>query len=173
MNDLPRRQAVSIAIGQGQGQGAEAHGIVGVSVSVSVPGLDAEPPVLIVQRPPDDADLPDAWGLPAASLRAGDDWEAAARRAAREKLGVDVDIGPELNRGAIQRAGNVLEMRLFQAKITGGAPAVPQPFPDVTQYQSWRWGTAADLRPAADRGSLCCRLYLGVQRGVARSAPSR
>ena len=135
-------------------------------MSVSVPEIEhaagGETPVLIVQRPPDDADLPDAWGLPAASLRAGEDWEAAARRAAREKLGVEVDIGPELNRGAIQRAGYTLEMRLFQATITTGAPAVPQPFPDVTQYQAWRWGTAADLQPAADRGSLCCRLYLGI-----------
>ncbi len=117
--------------------------------------------VLVVQRPSDDEDLPDAWGLPAGSLRPGEDWAEAVRRAGREKLGVQLEVGPELNRGTLERTAYTLEMRLFQARILSGAPAAPQPVPGVTQYQSWRWGTAAVLEPAAAAGSLCSRLFLG------------
>jgi 8-oxo-dGTP pyrophosphatase MutT (NUDIX family) len=116
--------------------------------------------VLLVRRPPDDADLPNAWGLPAASLKDDESGEDAARRAARDKLGVDVAVGRELNRGTKQRAGYTLEMRLFEAAITRGEPAVPRPVAGVTQYTQWRWGEAPDLVPAAERGSLCCRLFL-------------
>ena len=117
--------------------------------------------VLIVQRPDDDADLPNVWGLPAASLLADEDWEAAARRAGREKLGVELKIGKELNRGTIERAGYTLEMRLFEASLARGVPFTPQPYTTVTQYRGWRWGQSGDLAPAAQQGSLCCRLYLG------------
>jgi 8-oxo-dGTP diphosphatase len=128
------------------------------SVSIAIGGSDGR--LLLVQRPPDDEELPDAWGLPAASLGPGESWEAASRRAAREKLGVEIEVGPELERGTTPRRGYTLEMRLFDARITAGEPAVPQPFPDVTQYADWRWGEVGDLRPAAERGSLCCRLCL-------------
>ena len=127
------------------------------SVSVSIPnGND----VLIVQRPSDDEDLPNAWGLPAATLREGETWEAAVRRAGREKLGVELDVGRELNRGSLERKDYTLEMRLYEARIARGTPVVPQPETTVTQYQGWRWGNATDLAPAAEQGSLCCRLYI-------------
>ena len=116
--------------------------------------------VLVVQRPADDEDLPNAWGLPAASLREGEDWTAAVKRAGREKLGVDLEVGREVQRGSLERKDYTLEMRLFEAKVGSGVPVAPQADTTVTQYQSWRWGSAQDLRPAADAGSLCCRLYL-------------
>jgi len=116
--------------------------------------------LLVVQRPSDDDDLPNEWGLPAASLREAETWQEAARRIGREKLGVDLEIGQELNRGELQRKKYNLEMRLFEAAIVDGAPAVPQPDLSVTQYQDWKWGSAADLKPAAEKGSLCCKLYL-------------
>jgi 8-oxo-dGTP pyrophosphatase MutT (NUDIX family) len=128
------------------------------SVSVAIPHADGKR-VLIVQRPSDDEDLPDAWGLPAASLRDGESWEAAVRRAGREKLGVELAVGPEMNRGAIDRNEYSLEMRLYRARIQSGQVAVPQPDPRVTQYQAWRWGDADDLEPAARAGSLCCQLF--------------
>ena len=43
--------------------------------------------ILVVLRPPDDLELPSVWGLPAASLRAGESWEDAVVRAGREKIG--------------------------------------------------------------------------------------
>jgi 8-oxo-dGTP diphosphatase len=122
---------------------------------------DAQPGrVLVVQRPADDEDLPDAWGLPAASLGPDESWEDAVLRAGREKLGVEFAIDGELSRGSLQRATYVLEMRLFAAHIAAGLPHVPQPGTGVTQYQAWRWAEPAVLRPAAEQGSLCSRLYL-------------
>lgn len=131
-----------------------------VKRSVSVAIHDAAGRVLLVQRPPDDEDLPLAWGLPAATLRAGESWEGAVERAARDKLGVDVVIGDRLAEGHLDRPGYRLEMRLYDASIASGGPAVPQKTPGVTQYVAWRWGPAAELAPAASAGSLCSRLYL-------------
>ena len=128
------------------------------SVSVAIRGPH-EGEVLIVQRPGDDEDLPNAWGLPAASLHDGESWEDAVRRAGQEKLGVELAPGRELRRGQAQRAAYTLEMRLYEATMIG-TPNVPQRTAGVTQYQRWCWGSAPDLEPAAARGSLCCRLYL-------------
>ena len=128
------------------------------SVSVAIPHADGKR-VLIVQRPADDEDLPDAWGLPAASLNEGESWEAAVRRAGREKLGVELAVVGEMNRGAIDRKDYSLEMRLYDARILDGHVEVPQENPRVTQYQAWRWGDADDLEPAARAGSLCCQLF--------------
>lgn len=135
-------------------------GAVKRSVSVAIFDPADRRRVLVVRRPPDDEELPDLWGLPAASLRPGESWEDAVRRAGREKLGVELEVREELNRGSTARAGYTLEMRLLEARIVSGSPAVPQPAPGVTQYRAWAWGEAAALEPAATRGSLCCRLFL-------------
>jgi hypothetical protein len=119
--------------------------------------------VLVVQRPADDEELPDEWGLPAASLHDAESWEEAVVRAGREKLGVALEVGAELRRGSLERESYTLEMRLYEAGIAAGSPVVPQPDRTVTQYQQWKWGTAEDLLPAADRRSLCCRLYLELE----------
>jgi 8-oxo-dGTP diphosphatase len=128
------------------------------SVSLAIHHPDGR--VLLVQRPPDDEDLPLAWGLPAASLREAEDWEAAVRRAGLGKLGVDVAPVGVLEAGHLDRPGYRLEMRLYGARIQAGEPVVPRPDRDVTQYVDWRWGVARDLEPAARAGSLCSRLYL-------------
>jgi methylated-DNA-protein-cysteine methyltransferase related protein len=129
------------------------------SVSVAIT-RDGGAATLLVRRPPDDADLPDAWGLPAASLRPVESDVACVRRAGLEKLGVELDVGAALRRGSVERAGYRLDMTLFAATIRRGEPSVPQPHAGVTQYAAWRWGDTPDLVPAAERGSLCCRLFL-------------
>ena len=129
------------------------------SIALAIHGPD-DTRVLLVQRPPDDEDLPNEWGLPAASLRDHEDWEDAAHRAAREKLGIAVSITDELNRGSMQRSEYVLEMRLFSATIVDGEPYVRDDVAGVTHYQKWKWGSADALAPAARLGSLCCRLFL-------------
>jgi len=139
------------------------------SVSVAVM-RSMQPPLLIVRRPADDQDLPNAWGLPAASLLPGESWADAVRRAGREKLGVELRVGEELGQGTADRETYSLEMKLFAAEIDRGAPAVPQAVPGVTQYQAWKWGERELLEPAAARGSLCCRLFLDYGP-VNRSAP--
>jgi 8-oxo-dGTP diphosphatase len=107
--------------------------------------------LLLVRRPDDDDDLPGAWGLPAASLAEGESEEDAVRRAAREKLGVDVR--------PLRRVGGEGAMTDWQAEIVSGEPAVPQDGPN-TQYVELRRGELRDLVPAARRGSLCSRVLL-------------
>jgi 8-oxo-dGTP diphosphatase len=131
-----------------------------VALAIRDPGRPGQ--VLLVQRPADDEDLPDVWGLPAASLTAEESWEEAALRAGREKLGVVLELAGVLRAGSRQRAAYRLDMRLYAAAIRSGEPAVPRADASVTQYQAWRWGTGVDLRPAAARGSLCSRLYLAA-----------
>ena len=113
--------------------------------------------VLLVRRPDDDDDLPGVWGLPAASLAPGESEEAAVRRAAREKLGVEVR--------AIEPVGTDGPMTDFRAEIVTGEPAVQRNGPD-TQYAELRWGGLAELAPAAREGSLCSRVLLRA-RGMA------
>lgn len=116
---------------------------------------------LHVRRPADDADLPLAWGLPAASLAPGETWTAAARRAAADKLGIRVGHLRRIAEGGIDRPTGALRMRLYLTEPAAGeVPAVPQPADEVTQYVAQRWGGLAGLRPAARKGSLCCRLAL-------------
>lgn len=116
---------------------------------------------LLVQRPPDDGDLPLAWGLPAASLRAGESYEEAARRAVADKLGIAIRLRGVRRTGRTERASGTLHMRLYEASIARGRPDVAAAAdPGVTRYVAWRWGEIDALRPAAARGSLCCRLAL-------------
>ena len=130
------------------------------SVSVVIRRPDDPSHVLTVLRPLDDEDLPDVWGLPAASLRPGENWEDAVRRVGLEKLGVQLKVGAEQQRGSTERRNYRLEMRLYEATIEKGNPFVPQPDVEHTQYAKWKWGSGDDLQPAAQRGSLCCKLYL-------------
>lgn len=116
--------------------------------------------VLAVMRPPDDPELPDVWGLPASTLRPGEHLEDSVRRTGTEKLGVDLNVGDVVRRGSTERRDYRLEMTLLEATIDHDLPSVPQPHPEVTQYVDWQWAEPAAFIPAADLGSLCCRLFL-------------
>jgi 8-oxo-dGTP diphosphatase len=107
--------------------------------------------LLLVRRPDDDESLPGVWGLPAVSLVNGESEEDAVRRAGREKLGVEVE--------PLEPVGSERGMTDWEASVSAGAPAVPQPGPN-TQYTALRWGEPAELVPAARAGSLCCRVLL-------------
>jgi ADP-ribose pyrophosphatase YjhB (NUDIX family) len=104
-----------------------------------------------VRRPDDDEDLPGVWGLPAASLRAGESERDALLRAGRDKLGVEVE--------PLELVGEEGSLRDWRARIVEGEPRVPQAA-DGTQYVELRWGEPADLVPAARAGSLCARALL-------------
>jgi 8-oxo-dGTP diphosphatase len=121
--------------------------------------------VLLVRRPDDDESLPGEWGLPAATLRAGEAEEDAVRRAGRDKLGVEIRPLHPLGEADDERSGYRIVMRDWAVEIASGVPSVPQPGAG-TQYDSWRWGTPAELGPAARRGSLCARVLLR-ERGIA------
>ena len=130
------------------------------SVAVVIRNPEKENSVLTVLRPETDEDLPNVWGLPAATLRPGEGWVDAIKRVGLEKLGVQLRVGNELQHGSIERRNYRLQMRLYEAFIEKGTPFVPQPDDAFTQYAKWKWGGAEDLVPAAQRGSLCCKLYL-------------
>jgi len=138
--------------------GADALEKRSISFVLREPGGSGR--VLAVQRPPDDEDLPNAWGLPAGSLREGESWQDAVRRAGREKLNVEVEPVRVLREGALERRGRRLRMRLYEARVVAGAPTVPGRARDVTQYAAWEWAEPERFRPAAQQGSLCCRLWL-------------
>jgi len=130
-----------------------------------MPGL-----LLVVKRPAGDTDLPGIWGLPAASLGEGESWTAAAHRAARDKLGVDVVLDREIARGRAARDNRTIVMRLYAGHIAAGRPRVPQDVTGVTQYVALRWALPDVLETGAARGSLCCQLQLG-QAGDAFNPP--
>jgi len=134
-----------------------------VKRSVALALIDEAGRLLLVRRPPDDAELPDVWGLPAATLAPDESWEEAAQRAARDKLGVVIEELEPIAAGFQQRGNARLDMRLFRARVAAGRPAVPQPHPEVTQYSALQWGDASALVPGAARGSLCCRLMLEAE----------
>ena len=104
-----------------------------------------------MRRPDDDDDLPGVWGLPAASLVAGESEEDAVRRAGREKLGVEVR--------PVEPVGTDGPMTDFRAEIVTGEPAV-QRGGSNTQYDELKWGELVELVPAAREGSLCSRVLL-------------
>jgi ADP-ribose pyrophosphatase YjhB (NUDIX family) len=121
--------------------------------------------LLLVRRPDDDESLPGAWGLPAATLRPGEAEDDGVRRAGRDKLGVEVRPLRLIGEAEDERPGHRILMRDWAVEIAAGEPAVPQPG-EGTQYERCRWGDAAELAPAARRGSLCARVLLR-ERGIA------
>jgi 8-oxo-dGTP diphosphatase len=123
--------------------------------------------LLLVRRPDNDDSLPGEWGLPAATLADGESEEEAVRRAGREKLGVEVRLVRVLGEDVDERPAYRIAMRDWEVEIVAGDPSVPQSGPG-TQYDSLRWGTAEELVPAAQRGSLCARVLLR-ERGLGSS----
>jgi ADP-ribose pyrophosphatase YjhB (NUDIX family) len=125
--------------------------------------IDGPGGLLLVRRPEGDESLPGEWGLPAATLRPGEGEEEAVRRAGRDKLGVEVRPLRVLGEASAERPAYRILMRDWAVEIAG-EPVVPQPG-EGTQYESLRWGDAAELVPAARRGSLCARVLLR-ERGI-------
>ena len=144
------------------------------SVAVVVRGPEAGT-FLVVKRPDDPGDpLAGVWGLPAVSLADGEDERAAAVRVGRDKLGVELAPGVRLGAASADRGDYLLVLADYEATIIGGAPSVPQSDASVTQYVEWRYAAdPAVLAEAADRGSLCARIFLEVnskkRRGEALS----
>ena len=115
---------------------------------------------LIVQRPSDDDNLPNVWGLPAGSLKDGETFEECVVRSGKEKLGVDLQVVDLIGEGEIEREHYILHMKEYKAEIANGEPKVPQAYEGITQYSRWKWGVAEDLKDAASKGSLCSQIYL-------------
>ncbi len=123
--------------------------------------------VLTVQRPVDDAALPGHWGFPAATRKNPDEsWEDLARKAARTKLGVEIEIVRDMGEDFIDRGSYYLRLRDFECRIIQGEPKVPQADASVTQYIAMKYADDYEpLKESARNGSLCTRIFLR-ERGM-------
>ena len=115
---------------------------------------------LIVQRPFDDEDLPNIWGLPAGSVKENESFKEAVIRSGREKLGIELKVIKSIGKDIIDRGDYILNMQEYEVEIISGEPRVPQLIQGITQYQHLLWGNSSDLKDAANKGSLCSRIYL-------------
>lgn len=115
---------------------------------------------VIVQRPRDDENLPDLWGIPAGSVMPNESFEDSVIRQAKNKLGVDVKIVEFIGRGNIDRGEYILHGEEYLVEIIEGDLSVNRPEVQGTKYQDWKWGTAEDIKETAQKGSLCCNIYL-------------
>jgi hypothetical protein len=125
-------------------------------------GADGALAFLVVQRPDDPADpLTGAWGLPAVTLRDGEDERGAVVRAGRAKLGIELAPGRRIGEQTADRGGYLLRLADYEATIVSGVPRVPQPDASLTQYTACRFtADPAVLGEAAARGSVCARIFL-------------
>jgi len=129
-------------------------------VAVVVRGEDG---TFLAVRRPDDPDDPLAglWGLPAITLRDGEDERAGAARAGRVKLGVELRIGRKIGEQTADRGEYVLRLADYEATVVRGTPSVPQADRSVTQYDACMFTDDPRLlAEAASKGSLCARIFL-------------
>jgi ADP-ribose pyrophosphatase YjhB (NUDIX family) len=110
--------------------------------------------VLCVRRADNDDELPGIWGLPAGTCRAGESVAEVISRIGRDKLGAGLTPERLLCQGAQERPRYILEMELWEARLTG-----------TPDHPEWKWALPNVLREGASRGSLCCRLALGEEGG--------
>ena len=117
---------------------------------------------LIVQRPLNDESLPGSWGFPATSKKHPEEsWDDAVRRAAKIKLGIDVEIIKLLGEEETDRGNYILKLRDYEVKIKSGEISVPQSDTGTTQYIRFKYTNEPnELAKSAQKGSLCSRIFL-------------
>jgi hypothetical protein len=130
------------------------------SVAVIVRAADGT--FLVVRRPQDPGDpLAGLWGLPAITLRDGEDEQAAVVRAGRAKLGVELTAGRKIGEATADRGSHLLRLSDYEATVVAGTPAVPQGDTSMTQYVAAMFtDDLSVLGEAAAKGSLCARVFL-------------
>jgi 8-oxo-dGTP pyrophosphatase MutT (NUDIX family) len=116
---------------------------------------------LIIKRPADDNEHPNLWGFPATMLKPGELPENCLRRAAKEKLGVDIE--PFEFTGAIAQERNefILYLMHFKAILNKGNPDLKKSITLGTKYAELEWtDDPKRLLPIAEKGSICVQLFL-------------
>lgn len=140
------------------------------SVAVVIRAADG---TFLAVRRPDDPDDPLAglWGLPAITLREGEDEPAAVVRAGRAKLGVELEVGRKVGERTADRGSHVLRLSDYEATVVSGTPSVPQADTSMTQYEAHMFtDDPTVLGEAAAKGSLCTAIFLDA---VARDEQAR
>lgn len=117
---------------------------------------------LLIKRPLDDENLPGYWGFPATSKKnLKEKWENTVKRAAKTKLGINVEIVKLIGEDTMNRGDYILVLRDYEVKITKGKPSVPQDVKGVTQYIDLKYtNDTSELKKAAKKGSVCSRVFL-------------
>ena len=111
-----------------------------------------------IKRLPDDESLPDVWGLSAASLRGGEDYEQAVKRGASEKLGIKVNKMQFVGEDEIERPKYFLKLREYRIL---GYENKPNLQGGDKYYAKFAWQKDPEIfRKAAEKGSLCSRIFL-------------
>ena len=140
MAEFPTRRAVAVALRR-------------------VDGL-----VFAVRRPDEPGEeLPDVWGLPAITLLEGETPEEGIQRLGALKLNVELTPLRLLAEGEQQREGYMLHMTVYEASPSGEL-TLPSPTPNATNtlYVDAGWLPVNAFNEAAERGSLCCKLFLNT-----------
>ena len=105
--------------------------------------------ILAVRRSETDDELPGIWGLPAGTLREGEDVQNLVIRIGREKLGVTLIPLRRIAAGVQDRPNYRLEMELWEVLME-----------ETPTHPEWQWATMDLLRPGMEAGSLCCQLAI-------------
>ena len=83
---------------------------------------------LAVRRPDDPEDpLAGLWGLPAITLRDGEDEQAAVVRAGRAKLGVELAAGPKIGEQTADQGGTCSACPTTRRPSSAGRRRYPSP----------------------------------------------
>lgn len=116
---------------------------------------------LLVRRPPDDDRLPNIWGLPAVTLKAGELPEEAVRRVGREKLACEIEPTRFVGIRSADRGEYELILMDVEARLIGGEPDVHRAQTQATRYVDQQWTDQLELLvPGAERGSVCSQILL-------------
>jgi hypothetical protein len=97
------------------------------AVSLVIRHPDDTTRFVVVQRPATDANLPNAWGLPAGMVPAPEppqdsDFDAAVITAGVQKMGLNLRLdGPAKGESSLERPGYTLVMRQYEAVPVGRA----------------------------------------------------
>jgi len=117
---------------------------------------------LEVKRPPEDTDLANNWGLPAATMKPGELPEDCAKRVCAEKLGCSAK--PTRFIGLMFQKRNAYDLFLMdiEMELTGVVkPDINKAETENTAYVEQKWTTdPKELLPSAKLGSCCSSIYL-------------
>ncbi len=128
--------------------------------SVAVIISDDENNFLAVKRAVDDS-FSNMWGLPAATLRSEETHEDAAKRAAKDKLGVEIDIIRIFGDRTEDKGNYISHMTAYEVKILSGVLSLETRNPSVSRYAEMKFSDEPSLLvEAAKNGSVCSRIFL-------------
>lgn len=118
---------------------------------------------LSVERPKEDKELGDVWGLPATNFdMAKESMEDAVRRGGLEKLNCRIEPIRRIPVAMIQeRYGYDLLLVDYECRLVEGEPDVSKATISGTRYVSQKWTSdPRTLKEAAKKGSVCSQLFL-------------